>query len=138
MNWWMWRVVWTFLPFAIAAWYFKKPVKRDLKFEPIKWAVVSGLIVTSLLLSVFCIPFLNTAIWDIRRVWWSCIGAMPPTLLVALVAIPLGAIYGRMRSGSSDGLRWLAAVPLVGPAGRTACVCKAPDLLAHPRPRRRC
>lgn len=120
MNWWLWRAFWAFLPFAIAAWFFKKPVKRDLKFEPLKWAVVSGSIVTALLLSVFCIPFMNSVIWEVRRIWWSFIGAMPPTLLIALVAVPLGAAYGRMSGGSLDGMRWLAIAPIA------AWLCLAP------------
>ena len=112
MNVSLWRIVWIALPFAITAWYFKKPVKRDLKFEPLKWAVVSSTIVTMMLLSMFCIPFINTEIWELRRIWWSCLGAMPPTIWVAIAGAALGVAFGRMSGGSSHGARWLTATPL--------------------------
>jgi hypothetical protein len=112
MNASLWRIFWIALPFVIAAWFFKKPVKRDPKFDPLQWAIVSGSIVTAMLLSMFCIPFLSTAIWEIRRVWWSCVGAMPSTIWMVLAGAALGAAYGKMNGGSMHGARWVTTAPL--------------------------
>jgi hypothetical protein len=114
MFWVCCRVVGIFLPFVVTAWYFKKHVRRDLKFEPLQYAFWSGLFVTALLLGMLCYPFLSTVIWQIRRVWWSCLGDMPGTGWVAIVGGILGVAYGRMNGGSLQSVRWLAAAPLLG------------------------
>ena len=113
MFWQCCRVAGVFLPFVVAAWYFKKEGRRDPKFEPLAWAFWSGLCITALLFALFAAPFLSNAIWDVRRIWWSCLGDVPGMGWLAIVGGLLGIAYGRMNRGNFHGVRWICAVPLV-------------------------
>jgi hypothetical protein len=110
----LWNFMLLLIPFAIAARLFRKHKRRtDKQFEPLTWAVGSGLVLVILLFGVFSIPFLSSGIWQLRRIWWSCAGAIPDGPWFMIVAVILGVLYSRVAAGKYGGMRHLTAAPII-------------------------
>lgn len=121
----LWQAFWLFLPFLAVVWIFRGRMSkrnRDLDFDPLRSAVFSGLVMSALFFALFSMPFLNTAIWDFRRLWWSFLGALPAAYWIAPAAGLLGYLFVRLQESRWGNLRWLTAAPLA-----LWLICAAPQ-----------